>query len=489
MGTNRAEYAACATSPAYLIDRYIWIEDATAREWVPFRLWRSQYEVLTTLQAARMTIILKARQLGLTWLALSYALWMMVFRPGSVILLFSMRDDEATELLTRLSGMHGRLPPWLRQSVLVDNDHELAFGNGSRARAFPTTKKSGRSFTATLAIVDEADYIQWFARLMTAVKPTIDAGGGLILLSTSNKEEPESEFKRIWREAIAGRNSYAPIFLPWGSRPDRDSDWYERQKADYTQDDLWQEYPATPEQALAQRESAARFSAADLDKCFQDAPPIQPAGAPALPGLTVYHAPRPATDALMAGRYLISCDTSEGDLTSDYSPAIVWDMDSWEEVAHITGRFEPSVLARYLARLGDWYNQAVICVERNNHGHAVDVALREMDAAAMGVRDVRIYKNPFDDKHGWLSNAKYKTLAVNWAAEVFRDGACAIHSRAIMTELIGIQAATLAALEGMHDDNAMAAIIGLAALHWGGIPGTAESTVLPPADPLAGLEF
>ena len=83
MGNNRAEYAACATSPPYLIDNYIWIEDATAREWVRFRLWQRQYEVLTTLQVERMTIILKARQLGLTWLALAYALWMMLFRPGS----------------------------------------------------------------------------------------------------------------------------------------------------------------------------------------------------------------------------------------------------------------------------------------------------------------------------------------------------------------------------------------------------------------------
>ena len=131
----------------------------------------------------------------------------------------------------------------------------------------------------------------------------------------------------------------------------------------------------------------------------------------------------------------------------------------------------------------------MICVERNNHGHAVDVGLRELDAGAMGLRDVRIYRSPFDDKPGWLSNAKYKTLAVNWAAEVFRDGACTIHSRVVMSELIGIQAATLAALTGLHDDNAMAAIIGLAALRWSGSPGTGESEVLPPRDPLAGLEF
>jgi len=50
-----------------------------------------------------------------------------------------------------------------------------ALANGSVARAFPTN--AGDSYTATLAIVDEADLVPDLDRLMRSVKPTIDAGG------------------------------------------------------------------------------------------------------------------------------------------------------------------------------------------------------------------------------------------------------------------------------------------------------------------------
>ena len=152
-----------------------------------------------------LVAILKARQLGLTWLCIAYALWLMIFRPGSTILLFSRRDDEAKELLSRLVGMLIRLPAWMQPTIGTNNDHELSFKNlNSVARSFPTTKHSGRSFTATLVIVDEADFIPWLPQLLAAVKPTVDAGGRMILLSTSNKEQPKSEFKTIWQ---AGANN------------------------------------------------------------------------------------------------------------------------------------------------------------------------------------------------------------------------------------------------------------------------------------------
>ena len=83
----------------------------------------------------------------------------MLFCLAATVLLFSRRDDEAVDLLgTRLRGMYDRLPDWLKVRWFgVDNDHEWALSNGSRVLAFPTT--AGDSYTATLAIVDEADLV------------------------------------------------------------------------------------------------------------------------------------------------------------------------------------------------------------------------------------------------------------------------------------------------------------------------------------------
>src|SRR6516162_1339094 len=78
-----------------------------AGAWVPFDLWPAQQQAAMELQANREVVILKARQLGLTWLVLGFALQRLLFHPIQTVLLFSKRDDEAAELLDfRLRGMY-----------------------------------------------------------------------------------------------------------------------------------------------------------------------------------------------------------------------------------------------------------------------------------------------------------------------------------------------------------------------------------------------
>jgi hypothetical protein len=208
------EIRTCRASPAYFLDTYAKIYDATAREWVPFRLWPAQVDTLHTIHANRLVCILKARQLGLTWLVLGYALWLILFHPAATVLLFRRRDDEAVDLLrTRLRGMYDRLPEWLKvRSFVVDNDHEWELSNGSRVLAFPTT--AGDSYTATLAVVDEADLVPDLDRQMSSVKPTIDGGGRMILLSRADKSKPQSAFKRIYAAGKQGATGWVPDLAP-----------------------------------------------------------------------------------------------------------------------------------------------------------------------------------------------------------------------------------------------------------------------------------
>src|SRR4029077_13121096 len=101
-------------------------------------------------------------------------LWLMLFHPIATVLLFSRRDEEAADLLgVRLRGLCGHLPAFLQvRGFTTDNDHEWALASGSRALAFPTT--AGDSYTATLAVVDEADLVSDLDRLLGALQPNID---------------------------------------------------------------------------------------------------------------------------------------------------------------------------------------------------------------------------------------------------------------------------------------------------------------------------
>jgi phage terminase large subunit-like protein len=230
--------------------------------WVPFELWPEQAKVADIFQNERLVVVLKARQLGLTWLAVAFGLWSMLFRPIATVLLFSRRDDEAIEIKGRLAGMHAHLPEWMRQGIVKDNDHEIQFANGSRALAFPTN--AGDSYTGTLAIVDEADLIPDLSRLMRSVKPTIDGGGKMILLSRPDKFEPDSPFKRIYLGARDGKTPWKAVFLPWHARPGRDTAWYSETQAEvlhrtHSLDEMAEQYPATDEEALAPPNYGGRF--------------------------------------------------------------------------------------------------------------------------------------------------------------------------------------------------------------------------------------
>src|SRR5436190_21611297 len=82
------EILKCRQCPWYFVDRYCLIHDATVGSWLPFALWQEQVQCLRTIHAQDLTVILKARQLGFSWLVVCYTLWLMIFRPAATVLLF-----------------------------------------------------------------------------------------------------------------------------------------------------------------------------------------------------------------------------------------------------------------------------------------------------------------------------------------------------------------------------------------------------------------
>lgn len=486
----RRELIKCWESLPYFVEEYVWIYNATERAWLKFFPWPAQLALLRDLEQNRFLTVLKARQLGISWLVLTYALWLMLFRPVSSVLLMSKRDDEAVELLAnRLTRMHALLPPWLQaRKVVKASSHALELSTGSRALAFPTS--GGRSYTGTFVLLDEADFVPNLGEVLNALRPTVDAGGQLVMVSTVDKTVPVSEFKQIYRAALRGDSEYAARFLPWHARPDRTEEWYaalKRAKLAETGslDDVYQEYPATVEEALMPLQLDKRLAYAWLEACHTAQEPVQDAG-PALAALRVY-AP------VQAGRaYVVGGDPAEGNPRSDDSVAVVLDASTWEEVAVWGGRFEPDVFAAGIAQLALYYNRAAVLIERNNHGHAVIGALKTLGGVRLLQGHDAAHLAPGSPpaagerlKAGWLSNEKGKALLYDLAAEALRDGATLFHTPDALVQLASIEASTLRAPSGLHDDYAMAYVLALMAARLGGGGLGEASTVIPAGDVLA----
>jgi hypothetical protein len=226
------EWQACKDDPAHFIDSYCHLYDATAKDWVPFHLWQEQIDLVHTIDANDLVCVLKARQLGISWIGIAYALWLMLFHPVATVSIFSRREEEAVYLLgkERLKGMFERLPKWMQVPVEIDNVKLWQLQNGSIARAFPTT--AGDSYTVSFAFVDEFDLVDNQGQLLTAMKPTVDGGGKMLVVSRSDSTRPQSEFKQIYRGGVSNTadSPWVSIFLPWWVRPGRTPEWYERQK-------------------------------------------------------------------------------------------------------------------------------------------------------------------------------------------------------------------------------------------------------------------
>ncbi|MBQ9709483.1 MAG: hypothetical protein IJV67_02555 [Clostridia bacterium] len=230
------------------MNTYCKIEDKDAAGLiVPFKLWDKQRAALDSIKNHRFNIVLKARQLGISWLVIAYAVHLMVTKPGSTVIALSKTQEEAKELVRRCGVVLGNMPELVGETeyeVYAETAKYTRAGLTSVFKGFPSSPSAARSFTANLIIFDEWAFQQAAREIWTAGLPTINrpTGGQVIGLSTMKLG---TLFEESWREG----SIFNRIFLPWDTDPRRTPEWYETTK-ELLGELIKQEYPATPEEAL-----------------------------------------------------------------------------------------------------------------------------------------------------------------------------------------------------------------------------------------------
>ena len=100
---RQAEIDYCSTDIVYFVRNYGHIEDRNTDEVIQkFDLWPEQEKALKDMLSHKWTIVLKARQLGISWLVLHYATWLALTRTGKNIIGLSRTEEEAKELVRRM---------------------------------------------------------------------------------------------------------------------------------------------------------------------------------------------------------------------------------------------------------------------------------------------------------------------------------------------------------------------------------------------------
>ena len=115
---QQAERALCALSfPDFLT--FVRIQepptpgDPMSGGIIPFQTWPHLIELADCLIRNRLLAVLKARQVGVTWLVASYLDWLAIYQRGSDWLLLSRTEVDAVDFLGRVATVHRLLPKHL----------------------------------------------------------------------------------------------------------------------------------------------------------------------------------------------------------------------------------------------------------------------------------------------------------------------------------------------------------------------------------------
>ena len=390
---------------------------------IPFEPWPHLLALAQLLASSRLVAVLKARQVGVTWLVAAYLTWRANYHPGEDWLLLSRTELDAADFLGRVKTVQQLLPQHLVSPIVKDSTLLLTLANKSRLAAMASTEDAGRGHTYSGVAQDEADFHPYLSENYGAVKPTIDGGGQMLMVSTVNKRKMGSLFKNVLSGAPG--NGWGKLFIPYAARPGRDEAWYASTRAAVPPSlgmtpELYmeQEYPRSELEALAPSRALAFF---DTDALLELERDVMPPREQHLGGaVKVWRPP------MVAGKYVAGGDLAWGERGA-YSCLTVIDWATGEQVAEIHGRLKEDEMALETVKLCRRYNEAFVGIEMNGEGKNVVNKMVELGYGQ------RMYNRDGEGsshetaarpkRGGWLTNGATRPVMLGELEEAVRQRA------------------------------------------------------------------
>ena len=315
------------------------------------------------------------------------------------------------------------------------NEHEIGFNNGSIIRSLTTSKNTLRANASSLNIIDEAAFIPDMDHVWASGWSTITHGGRVIVISTPcgvgnwywgewvNAKEGLGVFSPIeinwwdmdwilsWKDKMTGKTiriaprddirecmakeeleKYGPYWSPWLENEYKAL--ASKGESHLFKQELLGEFigsGGTVLSSLAIKTAGKHVKEVDTPRTSTqpitynhpitgDKIELDMRGIDDTEGLWVWQEPIKGTPPklqngkLVGGnkghKYTIGIDVSTGK-NNDYSAISIWDIDGMAQVAEYMGRVQLKMLAYIIDYLGRYYNNAIVCVERNSYGEGV----------------------------------------------------------------------------------------------------------------------
>jgi hypothetical protein len=460
-GAQAKEILKCGRDPIYFFNKYIKIQHPTKGA-LPFGTFPFQDDCVHDFLKHRFTVVLKARQLGLSTVTAAYALWIILFQENANVLVIATKLTTAKNFIAKCKYMLKNLPPWLILcDITSDTVQTIETSRGSILKAVPTSPDAGRSEALSLLIVDEAAFIENFDTLWTGLYPCVSTGGRTILLSSPNGTG--NKFFDIYDKAAKGENEFYPIKLPWNVHPERDEKWFKQQTMNMTPKEIAQEHECD---FAASGDTFIDASIIEKIRLMVKAP-LKKVGEDR--NVWIWEDPEPED------QYILSADTARGD-GKDYSAFHIFNATTSRCVVEYKGKMPPDRFAEIINEFGLLYNKALVCPENNNIGYATIQRLcfllypniyngkeKSLDLWKSMAGNDGSLQRPSGDL-GIFTTGQKKNVLLTKMEEMLRNDRIKIFSSRFYEELktfVWINNNKVGAEKGKNDDLVMSAAIGL----------------------------
>jgi len=472
--------------PKYFLESVVSIVDKNKRT-VPFVFLPSQnrYYKEKTLR----DIILKPRQLGFSTAIIGLFLHDTMFVPNTISIIVAHTEQDAADLFDRAKFMFNSIPELLKPHVKRSNKKELFFDviNSKFTIGSAEAKEFGRSKTINNLHCSEVSASAWKEEFFNGLLESVPSGGRVVLESTARGEG--NIFHQYYIKARDGENEYKAHYYRWFEHNEYQIPVLTGEKLHLTEEETelkqhyrlamsqikWrrnkievlgkkfiQEYPERDDDTAFLKTGSPVFDVELLDSIDKQLEKQEPTEIWLGGDLFIHKIAEPNA------RYFIGIDPSEGDVNSDYGTAVVVRGFPFpiEQVALLHGRWSPDMLSEKIHRIGKAYNDAILVVERNNHGHAVLLNLSNgivRNGVVKYPSYPRIYTGP-DRKLGWLTTGLSKVQMIEELDRAIRSETLRINSKEFIKEakrFAYLKQDKMGAPSGAHDDIVMAMALAL----------------------------
>jgi len=334
-------------------------------------------------------IVLKARQMGVsTWIAARFFL-KTITRPGTLTVEVAHTKEAAEEIFRSVHRFVECLPASLREGVLRtsrSNVGQIIFPALDSEYRVESAADGNAGRGMTIQNLHCSEVARWpgnAAETLAGLKAAMPPDGEWVLESTPNGAS--GCFYDEWRHAAEA--GVVKHFFPW---------WWEEgyvteavTEENLTDDELalveqhglslgqigFRRGLATNFRGLAKQEYAEDAEECFLasDDCIFDPEAIDRRNKELI---SPYETRLAGTllswfPAVPGRRYVVAADPAGGGAAGDYSAVQVVEVETGLQCAELRARLPALELAREAAALAKEYNNALLVVERNNHGSGV----------------------------------------------------------------------------------------------------------------------